>query len=217
MAAIAIINLTAPFISNNYFQKIVDLYLKDLTLSKVEQHLDDCSNYHNITIYLYQDLNKKIIDQQLFNNANFNITEQYTRLFSSKSNIDDNLFSSLALSLIEKNSSNNTGLNKQILEKIIRNPKINNLDIDEIKIILTNFTLYGEDGDGLSLEERVQIRKLYLDMFKRESHLKTYSDFALELARQTDKVTQKHLAMVFPSAKDLMEKILRQYIRMLLS
>ena len=77
--------------------------------------------------------------------------------------------------------------------------------------------MYGEDGDGLSLEERVQIRKLYLDMFKRESHLKTYSDFALELARQTDKVTQKHLAMVFPSAKDLMEKILRQYIRMLLS
>ena len=219
LAAIAIINLNAPFINNSYFQRIVNLYLQDLAFSKVEEHLNDCSNYHNVSTYLYQDLNKHIVEQQLFNNQKFYIYTHklYTKLFSSKSNINDNLFSNLVLSSIEKNSSNNTGLNKQILEKIIRDPKINNLDVDEIKIILTNFTLYGEDGDGLSLEERVQIRKLYLDMFKRESHLKKHSDFALELARQTDKVTQKHLAMVFPSAKDLMEKILKQYIRMLLS
>ena len=220
LSAIAAINLTAPFVNNSYFQKIIDLYLKDLSLSKVEYHLNDCPNYQNIVSYLYQNLNKHISKNQLINSTNFNIKENYTKIFEDggpNSSIDASLVFSLLINLIKNDSEINKGFDKQVLESIIRNNKIVSLDSNDIELILTNFTLYGEDADGLSLKERVQIRKLYLDMFKRQSHLKKYSDFALELARQTDKVTQKHLALVFPSAKDLMEKMLRQYIRMLLS
>ena len=220
LSAMAIINLTAPFLNNSYYQKVIDLYLKDLSSSKVEYHLNDCPSYQDITIYLYQDLSKHIVDNGLINSTNFNMKENYTKLFEGNgpnSSINASLVSSLLMNLIKSNIKINTGYDKQVLESIIRDDRILSLDSDDIKLILTNFTLHGEDGDGLSLEERVQIRKLYLDMFKRQSQLKKYSDFALELARQTDKVTQKHLAMVFPSAKDLMEKMLRQYIRMLLS